>query len=65
MILLSIEIPNLRILLYSIASEYAAEKAGVAGPGSFIPAFLDTLNTLTKDDDTGWIERANITLWKE
>jgi hydroxyethylthiazole kinase-like sugar kinase family protein len=50
--------------LYSIASEYAAEKPGVAGPGSFIPAFLDTLNTLTAGD-TSWIDRANVTLWKE
>jgi hydroxyethylthiazole kinase-like sugar kinase family protein len=62
--LLSIKIPNLRILLYSIASEYAAEKPGVAGPGSFIPAFLDTLSALTAGD-TSWIDRANITLWTE
>lgn len=55
---------NRSILLYSIASEYAAEKSEVAGPGSFIPAFLDTLHNLSASE-CGWLDRAKITVLTE
>ena len=35
-------------LVVSLAGEFAAAKA--AGPGSFVPAFLDALASLTPED---------------
>jgi thiamine-phosphate diphosphorylase/hydroxyethylthiazole kinase len=34
----------------TIASEIAAERSDVRGPGSFIPALLDELAALSEDD---------------
>jgi thiamine-phosphate diphosphorylase/hydroxyethylthiazole kinase len=49
------------ILLYEIAAERAAEKA--AGPGSFVPAFIDALYHLreaSKKGDGSWAQGAKV-----
>lgn len=46
------------ILLFEIAAEQAAEKGSVEGPGSFVPAFLDSLyqiRTSTAEGDLEWL----------
>jgi hydroxyethylthiazole kinase-like sugar kinase family protein len=52
------------LLLYEIASENAAAKDHVRGPGSFVPAFLDELNAIreaTLKGDGSWFSgRAKI-----
>ena len=37
------------LLIFEIAAESAARRDDVRGPGSFVPAFIDELNALTKE----------------
>lgn len=39
------------LVLYGLAAEHAAQKDCVVGPGSFVPAFIDSLYALSSDDD--------------
>ncbi|KAI0166236.1 Hydroxyethylthiazole kinase family-domain-containing protein [Xylariaceae sp. FL1272] len=51
------------LLFYNIAAELAAERDDVKGPGSFVPAFLDSLYTIrmaTMQDNLSWLSRAKI-----
>jgi thiamine-phosphate diphosphorylase / hydroxyethylthiazole kinase len=52
------------LLVYEIASENAAAKDYVRGPGSFVPAFLDELcvirEAVLKGDDSWFLGRAKI-----
>jgi thiamine-phosphate diphosphorylase/hydroxyethylthiazole kinase len=54
------------ILLFEIAAEIAAERPDVQGPGTFVPAFIDTLSQLRKTTAASsrgrydWISRARI-----
>lgn len=51
------------ILLFEIAAEQAAAKGGVEGPGSFVPAFLDSLygiRTGTAAGDVGWLSAERV-----
>lgn len=53
------------ILLFEIAAEVAAEKSSVEGPGTFVPAFLDTLyriRTRTAGGDLSWLDREKVTM---
>ncbi|CAN8096277.1 unnamed protein product [Discula destructiva] len=53
------------ILLFEIAAETAAQKECVEGPGSFVPAFLDSLyrlRTRTANGDSAWLAAARVTL---
>lgn len=53
------------ILLFEIAAEVAAGKATVEGPGTFVPAFLDSLfqlRTRTAGGDTQWLGAEKITM---
>lgn len=46
------------ILLFEIAAEQAATKGSVEGPGTFVPAFLDSLyriRTGTAAGEVGWL----------
>lgn len=50
------------LLLYSVSAELAIENSPVNGPGSFMPALIDTvyqLATHSQKGDYGWIDRAN------
>ncbi|KUI65124.1 putative thiamine biosynthetic bifunctional enzyme [Cytospora mali] len=44
------------VLLFEIAAEQAALKGSVEGPGSFVPAFLDSLYRLRAGTASGYIE---------
>ncbi|ROW12811.1 hypothetical protein VMCG_00783 [Cytospora schulzeri] len=44
------------ILLFEIAAEQAAGKSSVEGPGSFVPAFLDSLYQIRTGTAAGYIE---------
>jgi thiamine-phosphate diphosphorylase/hydroxyethylthiazole kinase len=51
------------ILMYEIASEWAAARESVRGPGTFIPSFIDELYLIRQETLRGknsWIERAQI-----
>ena len=51
------------ILLFEIAAELAGERDDVHGPGTFVPAFLDSLYSLAnsdKADKVNWLDRAKI-----
>ncbi|KAI9690056.1 MAG: hypothetical protein M1820_010055 [Bogoriella megaspora] len=51
------------ILMYEIAAEIAAKREDVKGPGTFVPAFLDTLYKIRKDAAEGkneWIQAVKI-----
>jgi thiamine-phosphate diphosphorylase / hydroxyethylthiazole kinase len=52
------------VLLFEIASENAAAKDGVSGPGTFVPAFLDELYGIReaslKGDYDWFLDRAKI-----
>ena len=52
------------ILLFEIAAERAAAKKDVMGPGTFVPAFLDQLHTISQgasqDDDFDWLKAAKV-----
>lgn len=51
------------ILLFEIAAEEAAAKGSVEGPGTFVPAFLDSLyrvRTGTAAGDLGWLAAERI-----
>ena len=53
------------ILMFEIAAELAGERDDVRGPGTFVPAFLDSLYLIANSDETReekWIERARIKL---
>ncbi|PSR93956.1 Hydroxyethylthiazole kinase family-domain-containing protein [Coniella lustricola] len=53
------------ILLFEIAAETAARKSTVEGPGSFVPAFLDSLyqlRTAMAAGDASWLDQEKITL---
>lgn len=59
---LSFCLADVRVLLYSIASEYAAANSNVNGPGTFLSAFVDEINHLSAGD-YDWIQKGNIQLW--
>jgi hydroxyethylthiazole kinase-like sugar kinase family protein len=59
---LSPDFANPRVLLYSIASEMAAAKPEVSGPGTFMSAFVDAIHTLSAGYYQ-WIEKGNIKVW--
>lgn len=49
------------ILLFEVAAEMAAQKGTVEGPGSFVPAFLDSLyqlRTTTAQGNLAWLAAA-------
>lgn len=51
------------LLMFEIASEFAADRHDVRGSGTFVPAFLDELeriNMQTKSGDNSWLDRARI-----
>ncbi|MCJ1417480.1 hypothetical protein MMC32_003824 [Xylographa parallela] len=51
------------ILMFEIAAEYAAVRPGVNGPGTFVPAFIDVLNTIAgqaEADDSKWLASAKV-----
>ena len=51
------------ILMYEIAAERAAMREDVKGPGTFVPAFLDSLFLIAADtsqDDFEWLKAAKI-----
>ncbi|KAG6364135.1 hypothetical protein INS49_005733 [Diaporthe citri] len=51
------------ILLFEIAAEQAATKGSVEGPGTFVPAFLDSLYRLrtgTAAGDLGWLSAEKV-----
>lgn len=53
------------ILLFEIAAERAAEMTSVKGPGSFVPAFLDSLcqlRTATAQGNLAWLAAPKITV---
>lgn len=55
------------LLLYEIAAEQAARKSSVEGPGSFVPAFLDSLyqiRTGTARGDVEWLAAEKVS-WAE
>ncbi|KAL2278525.1 hypothetical protein FJTKL_14439 [Diaporthe vaccinii] len=51
------------ILLFEIAAEHAATKGAVEGPGTFVPAFLDSLyriRTGTAAGELGWLSAERV-----
>ncbi|MDI1488963.1 MAG: thiamine biosynthetic bifunctional enzyme [Ramalina farinacea] len=51
------------ILMFEIAAEIAGAREDVKGPGTFVPAFLDSLYTIAewaKKDEWGWLEKIRI-----
>ena len=53
------------LLLYEIAAEFAAQKSDVHGPGTFVPAFIDSLRDLSAQcerDWKGWLDKAKVEL---
>ena len=55
------------ILMFEIAAERAAHQAGVRGPGTFVPAFLDALYGISEEtskDNTLWLQAAKIEVLK-
>lgn len=51
------------ILLFEIAAEMAAQKDSVEGPGTFVPAFLDSLHqlrTMTAQGNVAWLAAAKV-----
>ncbi|KAI9782307.1 MAG: hypothetical protein M1816_001920 [Peltula sp. TS41687] len=51
------------MLLFEIASEHAALREDVKGPGTFIPGFIDELYSLTKQTaagSNGWLAAARV-----
>ena len=51
------------VLLYSIASEFAASTPNVNGPGTFLSAFVDEINHLSSGD-YDWIQKGKLQIWK-
>ena len=58
------KITNASVLLYSIASEIAANKPEVTGPGTFLPAFIDALNELCANPGPRIENLGKISLWE-
>ena len=53
------------VLMFEVAAEIACERADVKGPGTFVPAFLDSLYSIAKaaeKDEAGWLKRAEIAM---
>ena len=51
------------ILMFEIAAEIAGEKGSVEGPGTFVPAFLDSLYSIARAAegcDDRWLEGAKV-----
>ena len=51
------------MLVYEIAAERAAERSDVKGPGTFVPAFLDELYSISEETTTGnseWLDAAKV-----
>ena len=51
------------ILMYEIAAEHAAKRDDVRGPGTFVPAFIDSLFAIQKSAAVGnskWISAAKV-----
>ena len=51
------------ILMFEIAAEMAGEKESVEGPGTFVPAFLDSLYSTARAAEAGdeeWLQRAKV-----
>ena len=53
------------ILVFEIAAEIAAERVDVKGPGTFVPAFLDSLRSIAEAaerEESDWLRRAKISI---
>lgn len=51
------------MLVFEIASERAAARSDVKGPGTFVPALLDELYNITNSPSTGdwnWLMTAKV-----
>ncbi|KAG8531509.1 uncharacterized protein KY384_003138 [Bacidia gigantensis] len=48
------------ILMFEIAAELASQRPEVRGPGTFVPAFLDKLYAIAKEETTGWLSKAKV-----
>ena len=51
------------MLVYEIAAERAAERSDVKGPGTFVPALLDELYSITEETSRGnseWLKAAKV-----
>ncbi|MCJ1316746.1 hypothetical protein MMC15_002067 [Xylographa vitiligo] len=51
------------VLMFEIAAEDAAKRPEVNGPGTFVPAFIDALNTIAtraEADDSKWLASAKV-----
>lgn len=51
------------ILLFEIAAEYATRREDVKGPGTFVPAFIDALHTISQralEDTNDWMADAKV-----
>ncbi|MCJ1400959.1 hypothetical protein MMC11_004170 [Xylographa trunciseda] len=51
------------ILMFEIAAEHAAARPEVNGPGTFVPAFIDVLNTIANQAEAGdstWLATAKV-----
>lgn len=51
------------ILMYEIAAERAARAGNVAGPGTFVPAFIDALYAIREESlkgDGGWAQHIDV-----
>ena len=51
------------LLMFEIAAEIASERPTVLGPGTFVPAFIDSLANIalrSKDKETTWVGRAKV-----
>ncbi|KAK7713633.1 thiamine biosynthetic bifunctional enzyme [Botryosphaeria dothidea] len=51
------------VLMYEIAAERAAAREDVKGPGTFVPAFLDELYRIQKENaegETEWLQAAKV-----
>ena len=51
------------LLMFEIAAERATEKPTVQGPGTFVPAFIDSLHEIAKLTDAGdtkWLDAAKV-----
>lgn len=52
------------VLIFEIATEHAAQRSGTLGPGTFVPAFIDSLAELSKAGDDDWMGAARVEISK-
>jgi len=48
------------MLMFEVAAEMAAANDSVHGPGTFVPAFLDSLYAIHKNSASTWCESARV-----